>query len=212
VKTAALVPFKCFTRAKRRLRTSFEDEAVEELSRAMLLDVLDALLGAPSLDSVSVLTDDEAVAEVARRAGARVRIEAPDPGLNPAIELGNADAEAAGCDATLVVLGDLPLLQPADIEAVLAAGRQHAVVVVPSEDGGTALLYRRAPGCIPACFGKDSAAAHIQAARDAGVEPRVLAELDECVRVDLDTPEDAKRVVESGMPSRTGELLRRLGA
>lgn len=212
MKTAALVPFKCFTRAKRRLRTSFADEAVEELGRAMLLDVLDALLGAPSLESVSVLTDDQAVAEVARRAGAQVRIETPDPGLNPAIDLGNASAEAAGCDATLVMLGDLPLLQSADIEAVLAAGSQHPVVIVPSEDGGTALLYRRPPGCIPARFGKDSAAAHIQAARDAGVEPRVLAELDECVRVDLDTPEDAKRVVESGIPSRTGELLRRLGA
>lgn len=212
MKTAALVPFKCFTRAKRRLRTSYTDEAVEELSRAMLLDVLDALLAAPSLSSVSVLTDDEAVAEVARDAGAQVRTQSPDPGLNPAIELANAEAAAAGCDATLVVLGDLPLLQPADVESVLAAGANHPVVVVPSVDEGTALLYRRPPDRIPARFGKNSAAAHIDAARAEGLEARVFDELDEHVRVDLDTPEDAKRVIESGVPSRTRELLERLGA
>lgn len=208
--THALLPFKCFTRAKRRLRTEFSDETVEELGRAMLADVLDALLGAPSLAQVSVLTDDEAVAAVAQHAGATVRLESPDPGLNPAIEAANAEALEAGCDATLVVLGDLPLLRSADVEAVLAAGARTSVVVVPSVDGGTGLLYRRPPDCIPARFGPDSARLHVAAARAVGVEPRLLSELDERVRVDLDTPEDARRLLESDIPSRTRDVLKKV--
>ena len=210
MRTAALVPFKCFTRAKRRLRSEFSDEAVEELGRAMLADVLEALAGAPSLERVSVLTDDPEVAAAANQGGARVRLEQPDPGLNAVIETASAEHAAAGFEAVLVVLGDLPLLRPSDIEAVLEAGRAHPVVIVPSSDGGTALLYRRPVDRIPARFGPESAAAHERAARERGVEALIMTSLDERVRTDLDTPEDADRVLESDAPSRTRDVLKRV--
>ena len=91
-------------------------------------------------------------------------------------------------------------------------GESHAVVIVPSTDGGTALLLRRPPRRIPARFGPKSAAAHEQAARSAGLEARVLSSLDEIVRVDLDTPEDALRLLASGVRCRTREVLARLCA
>ncbi len=210
MRVAALVPFKCFTRAKRRLRSAFSDEAVEALGRAMLADVLDALAGAESLERVSVLTDDEDVAEVADRGGARVRLRRPDPGLNPAIEAATSECVREGFDATLVVLGDLPLLRSADVEAVLAEGESHRVVVVPASDGGTALLYRRPPETIPACFGEQSAAAHERAARERGLEPLHMSSLDEQVRTDLDTPEDAERLLASDTTSRTREVLQKV--
>jgi 2-phospho-L-lactate guanylyltransferase len=210
MRIAALVPFKCFTRAKRRLRTAFSDETVEALGRAMLADVLDALGATASLERISVLTDDDEVADAATRGGARARLQQPDPGLNPVIEAASGEALADGFDATLVVLGDLPLLRPSDVQLVLEAGRAHAVVIVPSSDGGTALLYQRPPGSIPACFGRDSAAAHERAARARGFEPLLFTALDERVRTDLDTPEDAERVLESDTPSRTRDVLKRV--
>lgn len=210
MKTAALVPFKCFTRAKRRLRSAFSDAAVEEIGRAMLLDVLEALVGAGSLDRVAVLTDDTAVAEVAGQAGAEVRLRSPDPGLNPAIEDACAEAETQRFDATLVVLGDLPQLRSQDVETVLQAGARASVVIVPSQDGGTALLYRRPPQVMPACFGPDSAAAHERAAREAGIEPLVLDSLDAMARLDLDTPEDVEMLLASDRPSRTRDVLEKL--
>lgn len=212
MRVAALVPFKCFTRAKRRLRARYSDQEVEEIGRAMLGDVLEALRETENLERVTVLTDDTAVAEVARGAEASVRLRDPDPGLNPAIEEATRELIGAGFDASLVVLGDLPLLRGEDVEGVIRAGRKHAVVLVPSSDGGTALLFRRPPGCIPPCFGPESARAHAAAARSQGLEPFCPGKLHEAVTLDLDTPEDAQRVLESKRPCRTRELLRSFSA
>jgi len=157
-----------------------------------------------------VLTDDEAVAQAAEQAGAHVRLQRPDPGLNPAIEAANAEAQADGCDASLVVLGDLPNLQPADVDAVVEAGTVHQVVIAPSSDGGTALLLRRAPDVIPARFGPESADAHARESRARGIEPCVLDSLDERARIDLDTPEDVERLLASGLASRTRDVLEKV--
>jgi 2-phospho-L-lactate guanylyltransferase len=206
----ALVPFKCFTRAKQRLRTAFRDHEVEALGRAMLRDVLETLGRVRGLRSVTVLTDDREVAEAARAAGAATRIETPDPGLNGAIEAGTRELLERGIEASLVVLGDLPLLETADVEAVLEAGADHAVVIVPSTDGGTAMLLRRPPDVIPACFGKQSAEAHALQARARGVAPLELVSIDETARVDLDTPEDLDRLLASARPCHTRDVLRTL--
>lgn len=210
MKTVALVPFKRFTLAKRRLRARYSDPVVEKIGRAMLEDVLAALAESPSLAEVQVLTDDLAVATVARASGARVVLRTPDPGLNPVLELAGAEASRAGFDATLVVLGDVPLLQPADVERVVELGRSHRVLIVPSSDGGTTLLYRRPPGCMPARFGLASAKAHEQGARECGIEPLVLDDLDARVRIDLDTPEDAQRLLDSPVRCRTRGILEKL--
>jgi len=209
VRTGALVPFKCFTRAKKRLRSRFSDGDVEELGRAMLADVLAALRGA-ALDAVVVLTDDTAVAEVARAAGARVRVRTPDPGLNAAIDLGSADLAHEGFDACLVVLGDVPLLQAPDVDLVLARAQSCDVLVVPAADGGTAMLYRRPPQRIAAGFGPDSANVHVARARAAGLAVERFEALPEELRVDLDTPEDAARLLRGQRPCRTRAVLEKL--
>lgn len=207
MKVAAVVPFKCFTRAKGRLRAAYSDVQVEQILHALLADVLHALRSASTVDYVGVLTDDEAVAAVASAAGADVRVRTPDPGLNEVIEQAADELEAAGFEALLVALGDLPLLQAADVEKVIEAGLEHPVVLVPSADAGTALLLRRPPRRIPARFGPDSAARHAEAAHEAGLRAFELDSLDELSRVDLDTPEDAARVLASGIPCQTRDVL-----
>lgn len=210
MRVAAVVPFKRFTRAKHRLRSAYAPAEVEAIGRAMLSDVLSTLRRAKELELVTVLTDDGEVAALAASEGAEVRLRDPDPGLNPAIEAATAELASEGFDAVLVVLGDVPLLQPEDVDRVLATGRGHAVVLVPSCDGGTPLLYRRPPQCIPARFGPRSAAAHRAAARERGIEPAGVDGLDAAARLDLDTPEDAERVRGSPIACRTREVLRGL--
>lgn len=210
MKVAAVVPYKRFTRAKRRLRSRYPDADVEALGRAMLDDVLAALVAAPHLDRVWVLTDDAEVERAARSAGAEVRIERPDPGLNPVVEAAWRELAQAGFDAALTVLGDLPLLRTTDVEAVLEAGETESVVIVPASDGGTAMLLCRPPGVIPAHFGPASAEAHLRAARARGIEPAAVSGLAEASRLDLDTPEDADRLLDTQAPGRTLALLRRL--
>jgi 2-phospho-L-lactate guanylyltransferase len=206
-RVAAVVPFKRFTRAKSRLRHRFPDAAVEALVRAMLADVLEALIGARSVERVVVLTDDVAVAEAAREAGAAVRLRDPDPGLNAAIDGAAAELAAEGIEALLVAVGDIPLLRSRDVDAVVELGRGYPVVLVPSSDGGTALLYRRPPRAIPARFGPQSAAAHEAEARARGLPSLRAEELGRALLVDLDTPEDAEQVLKADVPSRTRDVL-----
>ena len=190
MRVAAVVPFKRFTRAKRRLRSRYSGDEVQAIGRAMLTDVLEALQKAVSLERVEVLTDDLEVDALARQLGAGVRLRAPDPGLNPAIEAAARELAAEGFDAVLTALGDLPLLKGADVDRVVATGHEHPVVLVPSRDAGTALLYRRPPDCIPARFGPDSATRHREAAR-----------------LDLDTPEDVAQLLASDVPCHTRDVL-----
>jgi len=209
MKIAALVPFKALTQAKQRLREALPRDQVEALGRTMLEDVLAALRGS-GLDAVYVLTEDPAVAEIAGTAGASAWIRTPDPGLNPTLDWAETRLLAEGFDASLVALGDLPLLASDQVNAVLAAGRVHPVVLAPAEDGGTALLWRRPPGCIPACFGPASAEAHARAAAERDLCACVLSQLDIGARSDLDTLDDARRLLASGRECRTAELLRKI--
>jgi len=210
VRTAAAVPVKDFARAKRRLRARFDDRAVERILRALLADVLGALVEAKRIERVFVLSDDAAVAEAARASGASVVLRVPDPGLNEAIDAAAAECLAGGFDALLIALGDLPLLTGADVDALVEAGEREPVVIAPADDGGTALLFRRPPLVIPARFGPESASAHEAAARERGVTPLLWTALSESARIDLDTPEDARRLLAATQPCRTRDVLREL--
>ena len=193
MRIAAVVPFKRFTRAKRRLRSRYAASEVEALGRAMLLDVVTALGGAKSLERVVVLTDDPEVAATAREAGAAVRLRTPDAGLNPTIEAASAELADEGFEAVLVEVG-----------------RRESVVIVPSSDGGTAMLLRRPPDRIPARFGKQSAAAHAREAHALGIEPGSVPAVADVARIDLDTPADAESLLAADVPCRTRDLLRKL--
>ncbi len=102
---------------------------------------------------------------------------------------------------------DETLAEAAALATELGTG-VHIHVAVGSEDGGTAMLWRRGPLCIPARFGEKSCARHAESAREAGLELQLVTSLAEVTRIDLDTPEDAERVIESGRSCRTSELLR----
>lgn len=210
MRTAAAVPVKDFARAKRRLRVRFDDAAVERILRALLADVLAALHDAKRVERVFVLTDDGAVADAARAAGATVSLRVPDPGLNAAIDAAAAERASEGYDALLVALGDLPLLTGADVDAVIAEGERSPVVIAPAADGGTALLFRRPPLVVPARFGPESAAAHEAAARERGITPVLMTALAETARADLDTPDDAAQLARSERACRTRDVLREL--
>jgi len=210
LRTAAAVPVKDFARAKRRLRARFDDRAVERILRALLADVLGALGEAKRIERVFVLSDDTAVAEAARASGASVSLRVPDPGLNEAIDAAAAERVGEGFDALLVVLGDLPLLTGADVDALVEAGERAQVVIAPADDGGTALLFRRPPLVIPARFGPESASAHEAAARERGVTPLVWTALPASARIDLDTPDDAARLADAPRACRTRDVLREL--
>jgi 2-phospho-L-lactate guanylyltransferase len=195
---AALVPVKRLHAAKSRLLPLLGRAALERLTLAMLEDVLAALRAAPDLDRVAVVTEDPAVAEAARAAGAEALLRR-DAGLNPSLDAAAAVLAAEGARALLVVLGDVPGIAPGDVArlfAELAGLGGRGAVIAPARDGGTAALLRAPHDVIPSRFGPLSAAAHRALAREAGVPLAELALPD--LALDLDRPEDVVEFLRAG--------------
>lgn len=210
---AALVPVRRLEEAKSRLRPSLGRESLAALTLAMLDDVVSALCAAPELGAVLVVTEDERVAEAARKAGARALVRT-EPGLNASLDAGGALLAREGASAVLVVLGDVPGLCADDVTAIVRALGElgpRGVVLVPARDGGTAALLRAPYDAISCAFGADSAARHRALAHSAGVPLRELSL--PRLAIDLDHPEDLTAFLAGpGGGPRTRALLARIGA
>jgi len=188
---AAVVPVKALAESKSRLFPERARRDVEELSLAMMGDVIACLRAVPDLARVVVVTPDPDVARKAEAQGAEALLR-PDPGLNAAIDAATAAVAGPG-DAVLVVLGDVAAAAPADVAQLLAAAPARGAALAPSRDGGTSALLRRPPDAIPARFGRDSAKRHREAAAAAGVAFVELAL--SSLAIDVDLSEDARAIL-----------------
>ena len=209
--SCAVVPVKLLEAAKSRLLPHLTQPQREALSLAMLRDVLTALKQVPLLERVVALTPDRTVAETARDVGAEVLLR-DDSGLNPAINAAATDLKLASQEPFLVVLGDVPGIEEEDVEALfdsVAGEAGPSVALAASSDGGSAALLRTPHTAIAARFGADSARAHREAAREAGVAYREL-ELPS-LSLDLDRVADLDRFLQSRLrASHTRQLLESL--
>jgi len=207
----ALLPAKPLPLAKTRLGTLLDDDERMRVAGAMFADVLRALGAARGLDAVVVITADAALAARARLAGAVVVDEGTPRGLNGAVSLGTDAAVRLGATTALVVLSDVPLVEPADIDELLSKAPTHGALVVPSKEGtGTNAMLRQPPSVFAPCFGGRSLERHVAAADRA----RIACEIVRNVRLelDLDTPEDLRTFAARASATETYREVLRLGA
>jgi 2-phospho-L-lactate guanylyltransferase len=197
-----VVPVKRLAVAKTRL-SSYGDELRVELALAFAADVVTAALAAVLVAEVVVVTDDERAATVLAAAGALVIGDAPDAGLNPALEHGIA-ALGAGL-ARAAVSADLPAVRPEHLDEALAAvpvgGRGF---VADSAGSGTTLLAAAAGVSLAPAYGVGSRDLHAQSG---AVELPAAAGL----RLDVDTPADLATALGLGVGPATAAVVRRLG-
>lgn len=186
--TWAVVPVKRFAAAKRRLAGVLGPEARQQLSAAMLRDVLAALTATPGLDRIVLATSEPTAAAF----GCPI-IDDGGGDLNAAIARVATTLEAAGVERMLVLPADLPLATPQDIAQILVAGRTAQMVAVPDERAvGTNALLLSLPSEIAPCFGTNSRARHAAAARALGLASRELRL--PSLGFDVDEPEDLARL------------------
>ncbi len=206
--TLAILPVKGFARAKQRLRERVPDGPRAGLAEAMVADVLAALGRVRGLDGVIVVTAEPVASALARAAGAEVVHDPEEAGQSAAASLGIARALERRADRVLLVPGDCPALDPAEIDALLEA--PEAVVIVPDRHGsGTNALLLRPPTAIAPSFGPDSRARHEAAAVAAGVAWRSLDV--PSLGMDADTPDDLATLEASGrIGTTTRATLERL--
>jgi 2-phospho-L-lactate guanylyltransferase len=209
MRTLAILPVKRFELAKTRLREQLAPAQRRRLAEAMVVDVLEALLAAPALEEVVLVTNEPAVATVAGAHGATVLPDPTESGQSAAALVGIRHALANDYDRALLVPGDCPALDDAALRTLLEREADPpAVTIVADRHGsGTNALLLTPPEVIEPAFGPNSFERHRARASTAGaawhVEP--LPGL----LLDIDTPEDlaALRLALAIRTTRTSAVL-----
>jgi 2-phospho-L-lactate/phosphoenolpyruvate guanylyltransferase len=189
MRTLAILPIKSFSQAKQRLRAELSDADRRALVDAMFSDVLVALRRVPALEQIIVVSGDRVAQRIAQGYGATV-VEDDERGHNTAALSGIATAIEDGIERVLLVPGDCPLMDPAEIEALLVhpAGERYALVVPDRHGTGTNALLLTPPDVLAPSFGPDSCQRHMADADAAGVPAEVVGVAG--LALDIDTPDD----------------------
>lgn len=188
--TFAILPVKRFDAAKQRLCNELAAGTRRALAESMLTDVLMALRRTAAIDEVLLVTSEPAADAIGRGYGARVIEDSEEDGQSVAAMIGVRYALEAGATRVLMVPGDCPALDPAELTALLeppVTGR--AVTLVADRHGsGTNALVLAPPDVIEPAFGDDSRARHEAAAAASGIPCSV--EHVPTLALDVDTLDD----------------------
>jgi 2-phospho-L-lactate guanylyltransferase len=204
------VPVKDLANAKQRLVPVLDPSERRRLAGAMLEDVL-AALAAADCGSVHVVSCDTEVRQLAHRHGAACLVEGINRGHTEAVAFAQQEAHASGAERFLTIPGDVPCVTADEVTTVLRApGAERGALFVPSLSGfGTNAALLAPPDIMPLKFGEPSFGNHLEAARQRGLSPAVLALPG--LGLDIDAPEDLALLLERGPGTRSAALLRAWG-
>jgi 2-phospho-L-lactate/phosphoenolpyruvate guanylyltransferase len=193
MKTVAVLPMKSFGAAKQRLIEELSPGPRRALAEAMFSDVLVALRRAASIDEVLVVTSDHSAERIAAGNGALI-LEERENGHSDAARRGARQALEDGADRVLMVPGDCPLLNPLELNDLLArAVEAPAVLIIPDRHGtGTNALLLTPPDCLAPSFGPGSCQRHLDHARAAGIAGEIVDV--PSLALDVDTADDLDTV------------------
>lgn len=208
MRTLAILPIKSFSQAKQRLRQELSDADRRALVDAMFSDVLVALRRVEALERIIVVSGERAAQRIAAGYGASI-VEDDERGHNAAATQGIQTALEDGIERVLLVPGDCPLLDPKELEQLLAhpAGERSALIIPDRHGTGTNALLLTPPDVLAPSFGPDSCQRHMADADAAGV-PAEVVEVSS-LALDVDTPDDLEALHERLMRTRGGAALTR---
>jgi 2-phospho-L-lactate guanylyltransferase len=208
----AILPIKSFDEAKQRLREGLEAVPRRALVEAMFSDVLVAVRRCRRIDHLLVVSADHGALRIAAGYGALI-LEDEQQGHSAAAALGLKRAQELGAERALLLPGDCPLVDPLELDELIArpAGPRSVLIVADRHGTGTnALLISPVDALMPA-FGPGSFERHQTSARQAGLEVQAVDV--PSLALDVDTPEDLaemQSVLESqrGGAAHTRGMLR----
>jgi 2-phospho-L-lactate guanylyltransferase len=189
-RTFAILPVKRFAAAKARLGDELSAGTRRALAESMVTDVLMALRRTAVIDEVLIVTSEPTAEAIGHGYGATVIADHDEEGQSAATLIGIEHALEHGATRVLLVPGDCPALDPAQLTELLQRPPgDRSVTIVPDRHGsGTNALVLVPPDVIEPAFGEDSRARHEQAAAAAGVPCRV--ESVPTLLIDVDTGDD----------------------
>ncbi len=202
-----LVPVKNLSGAKQRLASLFDQPTRTELAQAMLFDVLETLGTWTDCPEVGIVTSDPFAIQLADQFQFSVIPDNANRSETDAIEMATRFCETERVDSTLVIPGDIPLIQSSELERILQSAPAEGSVLVRAADArGTNAIFRRPAGLFPARFGNDSFEPHHAAAKATG-KPCVVLSLPG-IALDVDTPADLRALAAAPGETHAQRLVR----
>ncbi len=202
-----LIPVKNLSSAKQRLAALLDQPSRTELAHAMLQDVVSALAAWADRPACALVTDDPFAIELAEQYDFELIPDRANSGETAAIEMATRLCVARGIESTLVIPGDIPLIQATEIDQILSHAPTEGSVLVPAaDDRGTNAAFRRPADLFPLRFGNDSFKPHYAAAQATGKPCHVLKL--SSIALDVDDPEDLHDLLSHPGETRSQRLLR----
>jgi 2-phospho-L-lactate guanylyltransferase len=196
------------TNSKFRLRDALSKKLRRQLALAMFEDVLATLTGCRGLAGIIVVTPDVAVMGRAAAYGADFITDGAREGQTGAVTAAARRLAREGKGAMLTIPGDVPLVTPEEIAQIIAAhDRTPDFIIAPAHDerGSNAILCSP-PDAVPLKFGDDSFLPHLEGARQAGLEPKILRLPG--LGLDIDNPANLAAFLKIPSNTRARALLR----
>ena len=209
---ALLLPIKDLRNAKKRLAAVLTAEERFGLAQAMLADTIRAIRGILTTEKIFVITNYQPALDLAEENGWEILREDRQISESDSVDAASTICAQRGVRALLRLPLDLPLIQPQDIDELLAIEcAAPAMVIVPSRDGtGTNALLRTPPTLFPSHFGEGSFEKHLAEAKNANAQ--TLIRRSPRLEMDVDDESDLRALLEHNLSgTATGRWLRETG-
>ena len=209
---ALLLPVKHLNNAKQRLADVLTPDERSSLAQAMLQDTFRAVSGVRLAERIFVVTNYESATNAARANGWEILREDTQISESASVDWASRICAEKGVTSLLRLPLDLPLLQAADVDSLLAVeSPAPAVVIVPSRDGtGTNAILRSPPALFPSHFGEGSFAKHCAEAQRAGAN--IVVRRNPRLEMDVDDESDLRALIRFDLTgTQTGRWLRTSG-
>jgi 2-phospho-L-lactate guanylyltransferase len=191
MRTLAVVPIKTLSSAKQRLSAALASGARQSLAQAMFSDVIASLRRSQRIEAIAVVTADVVATAIAHGERVTVLPDEGEHGQSAAALIGVRYAVAAGYERVVLLPGDTPLIDAAELDEMLDRCQTDAleVAIVADRHGtGTNAVVLTPPDVMEPSFGPGSFDRHLALAADAGLQHR--AEPMGSLAHDVDTPDD----------------------
>jgi 2-phospho-L-lactate/phosphoenolpyruvate guanylyltransferase len=160
----------------------------------MLDDVLAALGACAEIDDALVMSPERDELDPATQL-----LHDPAAGMNAALTLALAGLAQRGATCVALVAADLPLLEPADVAALVAAAHGSGVALAPDSRGsGTNAICLTLPTSFRLHFGPGSFALHQAEAARCGITAVTITR--QGLGFDVDEPADLGALVAQRLP------------
>jgi len=199
IRTAAIIPVKTFSKAKKRLNLS--PEKTEIICKLMLEEVLNTISKSHLIEKTALVTKDEEAFTIGKKFGCLEIMDEKEIGVNNAVALADKYFLNDGFDASFVFPQDIPLMEPEDIQTLFNfKNAQKCALVVPSRKfDGTNALFRTPVDLMKTHYDEDSYKIHLTTGHESCASTALI--LIARMMLDVDEMSDLQYAAKYSKPS-----------